>query len=112
MPFFRFHFVEASRLASVSRQMADRIQQVVGCPREHLVFELIHSSVVEDVSVKSGKEWPFVEVDYFERPYEVQVEVAKILDECLKAAGYPDSDVHFRYLKAENYYENGVCLGE
>ena len=67
MPFFRFHFVEASRLASVSRQMADRIQQVVGCPREHLVFELIHSSVVEDVSVKSGKEWPFVEVDYFER---------------------------------------------
>lgn len=112
MPFFRFHFVEASRLAGVSRQMADRIQQVVGCPREHLVFELIHSSVVEEVIIKSGKEWPFVEVDYFERPHEVQVEVAKILYECLKAAGYPNSDVYFRYLRAENYYENGVCLGE
>ena len=112
MPFFRFHFVEASRLAGVSRQMADRIQQVVGCPREHLVFELIHSSVVEEVIIKSGKEWPFVEVDYFERPLEVQVEVAKIIYECLKAAGYPNSDVHFRYLRAENYYENGVCLGE
>ena len=112
MPFFRYHFVEASRLAGVSRQMADRIQQVVGCPREHLVFELIHSSVVEEVMIKSGKEWPFVEVDYFERPREVQVEVAKILYECLKAAGYPNSDVHFRYLRTENYFENGVCIGE
>ncbi len=38
MPFFRFHFVEESRLASVSRQMAERIREVVGCPREHIVF--------------------------------------------------------------------------
>lgn len=111
MPFFKFHFVEASRLAGVSRQMADRIQQAVGCPRENIVFELIHSSIVEDVSIKSGKEWPFVEVDYFERPRLVQAEVAKILYECLKAAGYANSDIHFRYLQPENYYENGEGMG-
>ena len=111
MPFFKFHFVEASRLAGVSRQMADRIQQAVGCPRENIVFELIHSSIVEDVSIKSGNEWPFVEVDYFERPRLVQAEVAKILYECLKAAVYANSDIHFRYLQPENYYENGEGMG-
>ena len=78
MPFFKFHFVEASRMAGVSRRMADRLQETIGCPREHIVFELIHSSVVEDVTIKSGNDWPYVEVDYFERPPEVQHEVAKV----------------------------------
>ena len=27
MPFFKFHFVEASRMAGVSRRMADRLQE-------------------------------------------------------------------------------------
>lgn len=111
MPFFRFHFVEASRLTGVSRQMTDRIQQVIGCPRNHIVLELIHSGVVEDTTIKSGNGWPLVEVDYFERPREIQTAVAEIVCECLKVAGYPDSDIHFRYLKPDNYYENGKCLG-
>ncbi len=108
--FFKFHFVEASRMAGVSRRMADRLQETIGCPREHIVFELIHSSVVEDVTIKSGNDWPYVEVDYFERPPEVQHEVAKVIYECLMAAGYQNSDVYFRYLTPENYYENGACL--
>ena len=100
MPFFKFHFVEASRMAGVSRRMADRLQETIGCPREHIVFELIHSSVVEDVTIKSGNDWP----------PEVQHEVAKVIYECLMAAGYQNSDVYFRYLTPENYYENGACL--
>lgn len=106
MPFLRFHFVEASRLAGVSGQMTDRIQQAVGCPREHIVLEILHSCIVADAQVKQ-EGWPLVEVDYFERPREVQDVVAKIIYECLLAAGYSDSDVHFRYLAPGNYYENG-----
>ena len=89
-------------MAGVSRRMADRLQETIGCPREHIVFELIHSSVVEDVTIKSGNDWPYVEVDYFERPPEVQHEVAKVIYECLMAAGYQNSDVYFRYLTPEN----------
>ena len=108
MPFLRFHFVEAARLAPISPQMTDRIQEVVGCPRENIVLEVIQSVVVADEGVKGG-EWPLVEVDYFQRPREVQDAVAKIISECLQLVGYSNSDVHFRYLCAENYYENGVC---
>ncbi|MDE7374443.1 MAG: DUF1904 domain-containing protein [Odoribacter sp.] len=112
MPFFRFHFVEEKRLAEVSGRLTDRIQQAVGCPREHIVLELVHSACVADGVVKTGDSWPFVEVDYFERPREVQHAVARILYEELKNAGYPDSDIHFQYLQPRNYYENGKCLGE
>ena len=107
MPFFRFHFVEETRLAVVSRQMTDRIQHVVGCPRNHIVLEVIRSVIVGDEGIRGG-EWPLVEVDYFERPEEIQEAVAGIVSECLREIGYANSDVHFRYLCAKNYYENGV----
>lgn len=107
MPFLRFHFVEASELARVSRKMTDRIQEVTGCPREHIVLEVVGSVIVGDDGIKRG-DWPLVEVDYFERPPDVQDAVAKAVSELLREAGYPNSDVCFRYLKPENYYENGV----
>lgn len=107
MPFFRFHFVESSQLAEVSRKMTDLIAQAVGCPREHIVLEVVHSDFIEDGEVKRSNNWPFVEVDYFERPREIQETVARIVWEVLKEVGYPDSDVYFRYLAPVNYYENG-----
>ncbi|MFR4039988.1 MAG: hypothetical protein ACLTZT_21265 [Butyricimonas faecalis] len=39
--------------------------------------------------------YPFVKVEYFKRPLEQQNVVAKIIFECLKEIGYPESDVHF-----------------
>lgn len=107
MPFLRFHFVEAVQLAEVSREMTDRLVKTIGCPRDHIVLEVIHSDYIVDGEIKGGNNWPFVEVDYFERPREIQDAVALIVSESLKEAGYPDCDVYFRYLSAENYYENG-----
>ena len=107
MPFLRFHFVEAIRLAKVSRKMTDSLVEAMGCPRDHIVLEIIHSDYIEDGEIKRGNNWPFVEVEYFERPRETQDAVACIVSEFLREAGYPDADVYFRYLSAENYYENG-----
>lgn len=111
MPFFRFHFVDESRLAEVGSEMTDRLQEAIGCPRDHIVVENVHSSFIDGGEVKATNGWPFVEVDYFPRPREVQERVARVLYESLKDAGYPNSDIHFRYLQPENYYENGDALG-
>lgn len=111
MPFLRFHSTETSRLAEVSREMTDRIQRAVDCPRETIVLEVVYADVVQDGNIISG-EWPFVEVSWFKRGLEIQDEVAAIICDCLKKAGYENSDVHFTYLTARNYYENGKNLGE
>lgn len=108
MPFLRFHAVDKKRLALVSERMTDRIQQVVKCPRETIVLEVIHSDYVIDGGEPC--EWPFVGVAWFERPSELQREVATIIYEELKAAGYKNSDVHFESLTPRNYYENGKSL--
>lgn len=111
MPFFRFHFVDDAHLAKVSKRMTDRIQEAVGCTRDHIVLENIHSVFVDDGEIKDTNNWPFVEVDYFERPRDVQKKLAQVLYEELSAAGYPHSDIHFRYLQPMNYYEDGEALG-
>ena len=108
MPFFRFHFVEENKLAVVSRRLKDQLQQTIGCPRDHIVLEVVHASIIEDEIIKREGEWPFVEVDYFERPREIQDAVAKVVYDYLAEAGYANSDVHFRYLQPRNYYENGA----
>lgn len=105
MPFLKFHCVDKSRLAAVSARMTDRIVEVVGCPREHIVLELIHSDYIADGVTQSG--WPFVEVAWFERPLEQQDAVAEIITGMLKDAGYDNADIHFEYLQVRNYYENG-----
>ena len=51
-----------------------------------------------------------MKVEYFKRPVEQQDALAKIIFECLKEAGYPDSDVYFSFLEKERYYENGEVI--
>ncbi len=98
-------------MAEVGSEMTDRLQEAIGCPRDHIVVENVHSSFIDGGEVKATNGWPFVEVDYFPRPREVQERVVRVLYESLKDAGYPNSDIHFRYLQPENYYENGEALG-
>lgn len=111
MPFFRFHSTDANRLMLVSREMTDRLQEAIGCPREHIVLEVIPAQLVGDGEIIESS-WPFVEVDYFERPKEIQDRVAQIVTASLQEAGYTEADIHFRYLQPENYYENGKKIGE
>lgn len=106
MPFLRFHAVEKEKLAQVSTELTDRIVEVVKCPRENVVLEIIHSDYVTDNRVTLS--WPFIEVSWFPRPVEIQDEVAKIVFDSLKKVGYENSDIHFTHLTARNYYENGI----
>lgn len=109
MPFLRFHSTDSVKLSEVSRKMTDAIQQVLNCPREHIVLEIIPSEIVCDGTIGCG-DWPFVEISYFERSPELQDRVARIVSDCLKEVGYSDSDVYFLYLNGRNYYENGLPL--
>lgn len=108
MPFLRFHAVDKQQLALVSQNMVDRLEEAIKCPREHIVLEVLSTDFVVDGKIVEG--YPYVEISYFERPLEIQDQVAEIIYSCLKEAGYTDTDVHFTYLIARNYYENGKHL--
>lgn len=109
MPFFRFYATDRMKLAEVSKRLTDRLQTVIGCPREHIVLEWVHAERVCDGRFVS-EGWPYVEVYWFERPPEMQAQVARLVSAALREAGYPDSDVYFHVLDTCNYYENGTNL--
>ncbi len=48
MPFFRFYATDRVKLAGVSGVLTDRLQHAIGCPREHIVLELIPAERVCD----------------------------------------------------------------
>ena len=93
MPFLRFHAVEKSRLDLVGERLISEIVRTLGCPRETVVIEAIDSSFI------SGHEqfqaYPFV---------------GKIIFECLKEIGFPESVVYFSFLEKDCYYENGEVI--
>ena len=108
MPFLRFHAIEKDKLARVGERLISEIVGTLGCPRETVVLEVMNSSFVSGDDHLQA--YPFVKVEYFRRPVEQQDALAKIIYECLKEAGYPDSDVYFSFLEKEHYYENGETI--
>lgn len=108
MPFLRFHAIEKEKLARVGERLISEIVNTLGCPRETVVLEVMNSSFVTGDDHLEA--YPFVKVEYFERPREQQDAVAEIIYKCLRDAGYPDSDVCFSFLSPEHYYENGKII--
>lgn len=106
MPFLRFYATDRMRLMEISRKMTDKIQEVLECPREHIVLELMPAERICDGRCVENN-WPYVEVSWFQRPPEVQQQVARIISACLAEAGYADSDVYFQEMDNRNYYVNG-----
>lgn len=108
MPFLRFHAIEKEKLARVGERLISEIVDTLGCPRETVVLEVINSSFVTgDDHIQA---YPFVKVEYFERPREQQDALAKIVYQSLQDAGYPESDIYFSFLSPEYYYENGEII--
>ena len=93
----------------VGERLISEIVRTLGCPRETVVIEAIDSLLFLDTS-NSSPAYPFVKVEYFKRPLEQQNAVAKIIFECLKEIGYPESDVYFSFLEKDCYYENGEVI--
>lgn len=46
MPFLRFHAIEQEKLAHVGEKLVSGIVEVLGCPRETVVLEVMNSSFV------------------------------------------------------------------
>lgn len=103
MPFLRFHAVEKEKLDSVGDKLIGGIVETLGCPRETVVLEVINSAFITG---SDGVEaYPFVKVEYFERPREQQDALARVIYACMNEAGYPECDIYFSFLLKDRYYE-------
>ncbi|WP_027308999.1 DUF1904 domain-containing protein [Caloramator sp. ALD01] len=106
MPHLRFKGVEKETVKTISKDLVDNLQEIIGCPRDYFVLEVVNSDFIFDG--EEVKMYPFIEVAWFDRGSEVQDKVAKKITEKVKdATGAETVDVVFVKYKENRYYENG-----
>lgn len=105
MPHIRFRGMEKEQIKSLSREMVDELQRIIGCPREYFVLEHIDSTFFMDG--EEVKPLPFIEVHWFDRGQEVRDKTAKCITAHVKAQGVRNVDVAFCNFEKNCYYENG-----
>nr|WP_307992756.1 DUF1904 family protein [uncultured Niameybacter sp.] len=104
MPMLRIRGVQMSKIKQVSRELVDELATIIGCPKDYLTLECMHTTFISE-----GKEVDapaLVEVAWFDRGQEVQDQVAQCITKYL-GEGLPCFEVYFITLKENQYYENG-----
>ncbi|MBI6874309.1 DUF1904 domain-containing protein [Clostridium aciditolerans] len=105
MPQIKVRGVEVSKICSVSTNMIDELENIIGCPRSYFTIECIPSTFIRDGETCEG--YPFIEVVWFDRGQEVQDKVAETINNFVHQCGYESIDIFFTVLKENSYYENG-----
>ncbi len=105
MPQIKIRGIATNHVCSISTELVDKLENIIGCPKSYFTIECIPTSFVKDGKVVDG--YPFVEVAWFDRGQETQDKVAKCITDFIHSAGYKDVDIFFTVFKENCYYENG-----
>lgn len=105
MPQIKIRGIEVEKICSISTNMIDELEGIIGCPREYFTIEYIPSTFIKDGKLDEG--YAFVEVVWFNRGQEIQDIVAKRITSLIHNLGYQNVDIFFTVLKENFYYENG-----
>ncbi len=106
MPHIRVRGMYESDVRKITPKMVDALTHITKCPRDHVSVEVLPSIWIEEAGSSSA--YPFIEVHWFDRPQEVQNEVASAFTDAVMDEGFEEVAVLFYTLQAEKYYDNGT----
>ena len=97
--------VKSREMPKMAVECSAKLADICQCPQDWFVFDHINSDFY-DMNGKT-EHWPVGQVWWFERPQEMQDEVAKCLNNYVKAIGYRGSQISFHIFGYSSYYEDG-----
>lgn len=104
MPMLKFRGISTEEVKRESKELVDKLAEVIECPRDYFTLEMINSTYIFDG--EEVEQPSLVEVSWFDRGLEIQDKVANIITEHFKGER-EYLEVFFNKLEARNYYENG-----
>jgi hypothetical protein len=105
MPQLVIRGISAEEVCSVDKLIVDELEALLECPRSYFTIEVLNTVFLLDGKV--AKNYPFVEISWFDRGQDLQDKVAKIVTKYIQELGHQNVDVIFRALEKNRYYENG-----
>lgn len=103
MPFIRFHGIEEHKVSEISKDFTDDLQKLIGCARDAISLEVLHSTFILDNKVVSGI--PMVEILSMDRGKESQDKVFELLRSYLSKVGVDKARIYVTHINPDNYYK-------
>jgi len=107
MPHIIYKGIGIEEVKRIEQPIICAISEIVNCPVEHFTTEWMHTLFISH-GIENNGGYPFVTINWFKRPQEMQNEVAKVVTEFVMKLGYDDVCVYFNELVPTSYFENGV----
>ena len=104
MPKLIFKGVEVEEIKEMSTQLVNTLAEIANAPRNVFTIECVESTFIYDGEIVQPA--PVVEVKWIERGQIVKDQVAKTIDQAVRARGYEHVEVIFSELKKGDYYIN------
>ena len=105
MPQLVIRGISAEEVCSVDKLIVDELEALLECPRSYFTIEVLNTVFLLDGKV--AKNYPFVEISWFDRGQDLQDKVAKVVTKYIQELGHQNVDVIFKALEKSKYYENG-----
>lgn len=107
MPHIIYKGMDIEEVKAIENEAVEMISELIDCPVDHFTSEWIQAVFISEGKENKGG-YPFVTINWFERPMAQQIEVATYLTEIIKRFGYQDVCVYFNILDPNRYFENGT----
>lgn len=104
MPVLTFKGISKEEIVLESKEVVDKLVEIVECPRDYFKLEVDCSLYIRDGEYVEGPS--MIEVSWFDRGQEVQDKVAQLLTDYFRK-DREWIDVVFNKLEKSSYYENG-----
>lgn len=105
MPMIKVKGIPQDEVIKESKELIDKLVEIIGCPRDYFTIELINNTFIMDGEIVAPP--TIVEVAWFDRGQEVQDKAAEAITHHFKK-DRQCLDVVFQALEHKNYYENGT----
>lgn len=107
MPHIRFRAITSDQAKKLSQDLLPILATAIPAKEDTFTFELVNTEFFS--KGEKSEAYPQVEVNWFERPQELQDQVAKIITDQVKAlTKAEDILVTFNILTRTAYYDNGT----
>jgi hypothetical protein len=105
MPQIKIRGIEKEKIFSISTELINELENIIGCPKDYFTLEHVSSEFIKEGALYES--YPFVEVAWFDRGQEIQDKVAECINSFIHSIGCINVDIFFTIFKENCYYENG-----
>jgi hypothetical protein len=102
MPQLTVRGIHIQTMAAISHLLVKELAMVCGCGTDNFTIDCLHLTSVFDGQIADT--YPFVEVAWFERGFDVQDRFAEVLTRHIRLAGIAEVEVAFKVYREDSYY--------